>query len=84
MHLKHHAYLFNIYSTKHDKETEMQNELHMLLPPYQLPISCFKLHMYTQVTQRKPCVHHMYPIFQTLFGSTQNKTFFLDLSRSRI
>ena len=89
MYLKHHAYLFNIHSTKHDKETEMQNKLHMLFseevaPPYQLPISGFKLHIYTRVTQRKPCVHHMYPIFRTLFGSTQNKTFFLDLSRSRI
>ena len=66
MYLKHHAYLFNIHSTKHDDETEMQNELHMLFseevaPPYQLPISSFKLH--------------------TLFGSTQNKTFFLDLDR---
>ena len=30
MYLKHHAYLFNIHSTKHDKETETQNELHVI------------------------------------------------------
>ena len=55
MYLKHHAYLFIIHSTKHDEEKEMQNELHMLFseelaPPYQLPSSGFKLHIYTQVT----------------------------------
>ena len=71
MYLKHHAYLFNIHSTKHDEETEIQNKLHMLFseevaPPYQLPISGFKLHIYTWVTQRKPCVHHMYPNYQYL------------------
>ena len=88
IYFKHHAYLYNIYSTKHDEETGKQNELQLLFseevaPPSQLPISGFKLHIYTRITQRKPCAHDMYPKFQTLFGSTQNKTFFLYLSRSR-